>query len=1820
MSQLTPVGTPAQANATSGSVTGTWGTGQTHASGSLLVAMVSAVGSTSAAAIANTGGYWTKYSQEASTTYIKVACFWRVADGSANDTPTFTSTLSGTYTGMAATLYQFTGAPASVAAIATYGLATGTTANPLTPLASAAVIPVDNCYALACHAIYRSTTAANTWTKDSAWTNDTTNGATSQRPHSAADHLASPAVGATLTCQGATSGCTWGSAPTYEGALMVVIRGTDALVTPAVVAPGLLTCRIPGVTTGFAIGNSFETGSDGTTISNANSGGGSDTAFDVINTGTGCTTAFDAANAAHGGLCGYIAAGTTAASVSAEWTTAAGTRKTEYFRLYVKMPAVPVGINPRIYVARNSSGVACGIVRITPGGVISLQSGGNGTPVQCAIFTTPVNVGSYFRIEGYITGDAVEGAMSCSLYNSPESATPTETQSATALQNTGLISQRMAGKHDSSASWGVYIDEWAIADSGPIGPWTSAEVDATATPAVVSGAAGFGGVATPSTPQPTVLVGAVAFPGQTVTTVSAATPAVVTAVAAITAPLAVGQGPPAFVQAVSSGDTGGSGSRAVTVDSGVTTHAGNLVALWGRVSAGDRLTGVTDSRGNAWTVHITGTSAQTNSYLASCIIGTGKVLTAGDTISVVMSGGHANEIGAAEFSGVGVSGGGAVAERPTNAHSASTPATITTAGAVATPGDLVLTVGTASTQGAACSVTAADPASGGTWTEMGVPAAGGADAAWQIGPASATSFSATWACGATVVDMCLVAFQPVVTATANATAAPAMVATGLTLPVPGVTGGAPSRPALVRSLITDVSGGGTGSRDLTIDAGADTIAGHLIVLWVRAGAGDYLTGVTDSRGNTWNVDEAGSATSSVTSMASCIVAAGKVLQAGDTISIVMSSVHNNEAGAAEFSGAAAAAGMPITEQAGNVHTGSGGALTVATPGAVANLGDLAVSCAGGSFDTAACAVTAADPASGGTWAQIGSPGFGGVDAAWQAGGGSLTGFSAAWTAGVTNADGCIVCYKGLAAGGAATAKPATVTGSSVITGTPQVGADAHVTVSRLLAQTVVFNATLPMASSGSRVADLIGFDVHSGDFTTTQAAIGPGETHRLFYQSLPATFDADGSPASVTVFASFKAQLTQAQIQPYIHTMPAGRKLVLIYHHEPEGDYTTGAQFVSEFQQESTRIRAAASAEGRSADVRVCMCSAGAPYRPAANGGDAEALAGNYLRGLGPYVDMFTKDVYQGSGGTSGTYWSSNGLANLSYWTSWLALVTDPSVVGTIKPLGITEYGVDDPVGNTARYNRIALDRDYLANNFPPKKTSITPYRLTCWCYWYQSIDINTAKFTDAATIGLWQSIEAPQSTASRAAPPMIARAATIPAPTINAAQRVSPACVAAATAIPAPRLLASPAPALVNVGADIFTPVLTSAIAQDFEQGTDGVSISPANSGGSGETAFDAVYSSAAAYDASRSAHGHQSGKFVSTTATWSAAIGAPAARLWFRQYVSLDANLSGSYRISEFISGGSFAAGIYLNANGTLSFIPASGASVTTVNAVPLGVTFWRIEGYVIGDAVSGQLELKLFRITDAATPTETITSGVVGTAGLLDTFWIGCGSGTVWQDDLALSRTGYPGPVSAPPRLIPATLARAATLPAPSMPATPQPPVVAGATAIPGPVISAQAGALATPPVVAGSTAFPARSMPATPQPGVVAGTRTIAAPAVICTPQPPVLAAPASIPAPAVIAGTSVTASPPVVTIVALIPAPAHLAFPGTAAAPALVPVPALHMSALAAASCVSALAAMGQATIPVQMEYGTARTGSGTPGASTGGRVPGGRAGGGAAWR
>jgi hypothetical protein len=222
------------------------------------------------------------------------------------------------------------------------------------------------------------------------------------------------------------------------------------------------------------------------------------------------------------------------------------------------------------------------------------------------------------------------------------------------------------------------------------------------------------------------------------------------------------------------------------------------------------------------------------------------------------------------------------------------------------------------------------------------------------------------------------------------------------------------------------------------------------------------------------------------------------------------------------------------------------------------------------------------------------------------------------------------------------------------------------------------------------------------------------------------------------------------------------------------------------------------------------------------------------------------------------------------------------------------------------------------------------------------------------------------------------------------------------------------------------------------FEGGTNGTTLTAGaggNTGGTSGNFFDTVTIVASGtniFDNTHAAHGTLANK-LATGATagtnfdaWDTSFGSAVGQVWFRQYLYLTANPGASFRSWSAFSApaGSQNAGLQINTGGTLTFQDANGTAITgmtTTETIPLN-QWCRIEGFVIGSATVGQVELKIFfgANPDATTPTNTYTSAAtVNTRGNMGSWRYGINTSRAnvvawWQDDLGLSNTGYVGPV--------------------------------------------------------------------------------------------------------------------------------------------------------------------------------------------------------------
>jgi hypothetical protein len=219
--------------------------------------------------------------------------------------------------------------------------------------------------------------------------------------------------------------------------------------------------------------------------------------------------------------------------------------------------------------------------------------------------------------------------------------------------------------------------------------------------------------------------------------------------------------------------------------------------------------------------------------------------------------------------------------------------------------------------------------------------------------------------------------------------------------------------------------------------------------------------------------------------------------------------------------------------------------------------------------------------------------------------------------------------------------------------------------------------------------------------------------------------------------------------------------------------------------------------------------------------------------------------------------------------------------------------------------------------------------------------------------------------------------------------------------------------------------------LTNNFEEGTSGTTISTGNSAppaGAGN-AFDVVNigsGAALTFDNAEAAHGTLSAKFVEPAVAtscylqWSTSLTATTLnQIWFRVYCYFP-TYSLTLRLVEIVNGTTFCGAVSINATGHVLTQSSVGGATQTTSTLAMPTSQWyRLEGYFIGSATVGQIQVKIFTTSpDELNPDETDTTpATVNTNSALTGIRFGnpssVASYTFWLDDLGASDTGYLGP---------------------------------------------------------------------------------------------------------------------------------------------------------------------------------------------------------------
>lgn len=211
-------------------------------------------------------------------------------------------------------------------------------------------------------------------------------------------------------------------------------------------------------------------------------------------------------------------------------------------------------------------------------------------------------------------------------------------------------------------------------------------------------------------------------------------------------------------------------------------------------------------------------------------------------------------------------------------------------------------------------------------------------------------------------------------------------------------------------------------------------------------------------------------------------------------------------------------------------------------------------------------------------------------------------------------------------------------------------------------------------------------------------------------------------------------------------------------------------------------------------------------------------------------------------------------------------------------------------------------------------------------------------------------------------------------------------------------------------------------ALNADAEGGTQGATVA---TGGSGSgNAWDAVVGTPTITYDNTHAYGVRSYKVIGAGSAqqmvWTSASLGTVGELWGRFYIYSSGAPSAATGVARFTVGGSQAARIRYNADGTLTLADSGNAAeVTTAAAIPTG-QWVRVEFRIQFVATNATVHLKTWNSPDSSgTPTEDVS--VTNAAGMgvnCDRVeWGSFNSATVtfWLDNLNVNTTAFPGPVA-------------------------------------------------------------------------------------------------------------------------------------------------------------------------------------------------------------
>lgn len=209
----------------------------------------------------------------------------------------------------------------------------------------------------------------------------------------------------------------------------------------------------------------FESGTPGATVTTSNT-----TFATVAAPPAGGTFAFDATHVAHGSQSAKVATGATAGQPHGIWNFSDGSTQ-QWFRSSLYFTAYPSFLLVLAYVSLAAGGSGTRVCRfeVSSAGKLGLED----TSAGVHTFGSAIPLNAWFRVEGWVTGNAAAGQLSLSRFDSLDSVTPTETYTSAANRNTAgaPVAWLLGGFQTSQAGIGPFwTDDAAASSAGPLGP------------------------------------------------------------------------------------------------------------------------------------------------------------------------------------------------------------------------------------------------------------------------------------------------------------------------------------------------------------------------------------------------------------------------------------------------------------------------------------------------------------------------------------------------------------------------------------------------------------------------------------------------------------------------------------------------------------------------------------------------------------------------------------------------------------------------------------------------------------------------------------------------------------------------------------------------------------------------------------------------------------------------------------------------------------------------------------------------------------------------------------------------------------------------------------------------------------------------------------------------------------------------------------------------------------------------------------------------------------------------------------------------------